>query len=68
MHLTIKNAQTVHVVPASNGFFLDVDIEDVKVEDILAHIDILTVIKYYGMTELLDIIGEEHLKSHLEQI
>lgn len=68
MHLTIKNAEVVHVAPASEGHFLDVDIDGVKVEDILIHIDIVTAIKYYGMTELLDTIGEAHLKSHLEYI
>ena len=56
----------IHVVPASNGRFLDVDMDEVKVEDILNHIDIAVAIKYYGMTELLDAIGEEQLKSHLE--
>ncbi|MBB6237315.1 hypothetical protein HDC90_001935 [Pedobacter sp. AK013] len=66
MYLTIKNAQMIHVVPASNGRFLDVDIDEVKVEDILSHIDIVVAIKYYGITELLDTIGEEQLKSHLE--
>lgn len=66
MHLTIKNATIVNVTSASKRNFLDVDIDGVKVEDILIHIDIVTAIKYYGMTELLDTIGEEHLKSHLE--
>lgn len=66
MYLTIKNAEMIHVVPASNGRFLDVDMDEVKVEDILNHIDIAVAIKYYGMTELLDAIGEEQLKSHLE--
>ncbi|PYF73009.1 hypothetical protein [Pedobacter nutrimenti] len=66
MHLTIKNAEYVHVTPASEVFHLDVHIDGLEIEDILVHIDIVKAIKYYGMTELLDTIGEEHLKSHLE--
>jgi hypothetical protein len=41
-------------------------VEQVETDDLLAPIDILTAIRYYGMTELLDTIGEENLKSHLE--
>ena len=66
MNLTLKNEEIAHVASASNEHLLDVYIDGVKVEDVLIHIDIVTAIKYYGITELLDTIGEEHLKSHLE--
>jgi len=66
MNLTLENEEIAHVASASNGHFSDVYTDGLKVEDILFHIDIVTAIKYYGITELLDTIGEEHLKSHLE--
>ncbi|MOA41004.1 hypothetical protein D3C78_1629280 [compost metagenome] len=68
MRLTIKNVETAHIDWASKPHRLDVDIVGVDVEDLLIHIDIITAIKYYGMTELLDTIGEEQLKSHLESL
>ena len=34
-------------------------------ETILQRVDILAAINYYGVTELLDIIGEIELKAHL---
>lgn len=64
MRLTIKNAKIAYVDLASKTPHLDID--GVEVDDLLIHIDIVTAIKYYGMTELLDTIGEENLKSHLE--
>ncbi len=66
VHLIIKNAEIVHVTPVSATHHLEVGIDGIEVEDILINIDIVTAIKYYGMTELLDTIGEEHLRSHLE--
>lgn len=63
--MTIKKSRDfVHGASALNGHFFDVD--GVKVEDVLIRIDIVTAIEYYGITELLDTIGEEHLKSYLE--
>jgi len=35
-------------------------------EEILKQVDILVAINYYGITELLDIIGETELKAHLD--
>lgn len=35
-------------------------------EATLQHVDIVTAINYYGITELLDIIGEAELKAHLD--
>jgi hypothetical protein len=66
MRLTIKNIETVNVSPASIPHHFDVDINWVEIEEILVHIDIVAAIKYYGMMELLDTIGKEHLISHLE--
>ena len=66
MRLIIKNAKTVYVTRASESHHLDIDIEEVKTDELLGHIDIVTAIEYYGMTELLDTIGEVQLKSHLE--
>ncbi|WP_131537049.1 hypothetical protein [Pedobacter nototheniae] len=33
---------------------------------VLSSVDIIAAINYYGITELLDTIGEENLKAHLE--
>jgi len=66
MHFSIKNAKGVSIDPASGFQGLEVKIDGVKAEDLLAHIDIVTAIHYYGITELLDTIGEEQLKSYLE--
>lgn len=66
MRLTIKNAEAAYVDLASKPHRLDVDIDGVEPDDLLIHIDIITAINYYGITELLDTIGEEYLKSHLE--
>lgn len=62
MHLIIKNVKTAHVTPASEAHHLDVDIEGVETDNLLSNIDIITAIKYYGMTELLDTIGEVPLE------
>ncbi|KQC00132.1 hypothetical protein [Pedobacter sp. Hv1] len=37
----------------------------VKTDELLNHIDIIAAIGYYGITELLDMIGEEEIKSYL---
>lgn len=79
MRLIIKNAKGVNITPASETHHLDVDIEGIETNDLLAHVDIVAAIKYYGMTELLDTIREYydltipletieevHLKSPLE--
>lgn len=65
MRLTLKNAEIVSVKPALVPHRLDVDIDGIEVEALLIEVDILTAIRYYGITELLDIIGEENLKSYL---
>lgn len=37
----------------------------IKTDELLNHVDIIAAIGYYGITELLDIIGEEEIKSYL---
>jgi len=37
-----------------------------ETDRLLAFVDIITAINYYGITELLDTIGEESLRAHLE--
>ena len=64
MRLSLKNTKQVHINPSTQAPGLDLSIEGVDAEAILAHIDIVTAIEYYGITELLDTIGEEHLKSY----
>ncbi|RQO69718.1 hypothetical protein DBR43_16780 [Pedobacter sp. KBW06] len=66
MRLTIKNIEAIDVTPASKPHRFDINVNGVEVDGVLTQIDIITAIKYYGMTELLDTIGEEYLRSHLE--
>lgn len=37
-------------------------------DSLLARVDIVAAINYYGITELLDTIGEESLMAHLESL
>jgi hypothetical protein len=37
----------------------------ILLEKLLNHVDILTAISYYGITELLDTIGEDELRAYL---
>ena len=67
MFLNIKNVKNSNITQTSQQS-LEVYIEGVEVDDILVHIDIAAAIEYYGITELLDTIGEENLKSHLESL
>lgn len=39
---------------------------EAETDGLLAFVDIVTAINYYGITELLDTIGEENLRAHLE--
>lgn len=39
---------------------------ETETDRLLALVDIIAAIDYYGVTELLDTIGEESLKRHLE--
>jgi hypothetical protein len=42
--------------------------EEIKAAEILRTVDITDAIAYYGMTELLDTIGEEQIRLHLDQL
>lgn len=68
MFLEIKKAKNLRINPSSQQQQLAVHTEGVSVDVILAHVDIIAAIEYYGMTELLDAIGEESLRSHLESL
>lgn len=39
---------------------------EIETDHLLALVDIVVAINYYGITELLDTIGEERLRAHLE--
>ncbi|MDR6784540.1 hypothetical protein ABIE26_003185 [Pedobacter africanus] len=42
------------------------DAAEIETDRLLALVDIVVAINYYGITELLDTIGEENLRAHLE--
>lgn len=65
MRLIIKNAKEAHIGPAVQTNRLEVYVSGVEPDDILSQIDIDHIISYYGITELLDTIGEEEVRSHL---
>lgn len=65
MRLTIKNAEEAHIAPSVQTNRLEVYVSGVEPDDILSQIDIDQIIGYFGITELLDIIGEEEIRSHL---
>ncbi|SKA44519.1 hypothetical protein SAMN04488128_106423 [Chitinophaga eiseniae] len=65
MRLVIKNAETVCITPASQPSRLNIDIAGIEPEDFLLQINIDQVISYYGITELLDTIGEQEIRVHL---
>lgn len=66
MRLKIKNAKSVHIDPATKAYCLAIVVNGVEVQELLSTVDIIDAIDYYGVTELLDIIGERQLKLHLE--
>ena len=68
MPTIIKDAKKVNLGWASISRCLDVPTKEVKDDDVLIDIDIVTAINYYGITELLDTIGERQLKSHLKDL
>ncbi|PTS97064.1 hypothetical protein DBR11_17830 [Pedobacter sp. HMWF019] len=42
------------------------NVSETETYRLLALVDIIVAIDYYGITELLDTIGEERLRAHLE--
>ncbi|WEK18277.1 MAG: hypothetical protein P0Y49_15910 [Candidatus Pedobacter colombiensis] len=65
MRLTIKNAEAVYINPALRPSRLNVDITEIELHDVLFQVDINQAISYYGITELLDAIGDQEIRSHL---
>lgn len=65
MRLKIKSAKSVQIVPATKSYCLAVVINGVEVSELLKPIDIMVAIDYFGITELLDAIGEQQLKLYL---
>ncbi|MEC5146146.1 Fn3-like domain-containing protein [Chitinophaga sp. 180180018-2] len=65
MRLIIKNAKTACINPAAQPSRLNVDIAGIEIEDILFQVNIDQAINYFGITELLDTIGDQEIKSHL---
>jgi K+-sensing histidine kinase KdpD len=43
------------------------DVEEIKAGEVLSQIDIADAIAYYGITELLDMIGYEKIRLYLDQ-
>lgn len=68
MRLKIKNAKSVEIVPSTKSYCLDIVIDGVQVQELLMSVDIMAAIDYYGVTELLDVIEERQLNSHLHYL
>ncbi len=64
MRFTIKNAESSDADLTSQPHQYNALVT--VAEQLLARVDIMAAIDYYGITELLDAIGEEKLKAHLE--
>lgn len=67
MNLKINKAEALGIFPSSGQHF-EVNVQGIEVEELLNQIDIIVAIDYYGITELLDTIGIQHLKLHLESL
>ncbi|WP_113661129.1 hypothetical protein [Pedobacter nanyangensis] len=65
MRIIIKNVEDAFIGPAVQQGLLNVHISGIEPDDLLFQIDIVQVINYYGITELLDTIGEEQIRLHL---
>lgn len=68
MRLIIKNAETACITPASHPSGLNVDIAGIEPGDILLQINIGQAISYFGVTELLDTIGDQEIRAHLNSV
>ncbi|MEE1945250.1 hypothetical protein VRU48_09030 [Pedobacter sp. KR3-3] len=64
MRFTLKSAAPNRVDLTSQIHQLNAFVT--ATDQLLARVDIIAAIDYYGITELLDAIGEESLKAHLE--
>jgi hypothetical protein len=68
MRLIIKNVGAAYIEAAFMPNRIDVNIEGVQPESILNQVDIMSAINYYGITELLKIIGTDEIKEYLNSI
>ncbi|WP_379091799.1 hypothetical protein [Pedobacter sp. UC225_65] len=68
MRLKIKNAKSAKIVPSTKPYCLDIVIDGIQVHELLMSVDIMAAIDYYGVTELLDVIEERQLNSHLQYL
>lgn len=64
MNYTIKNAKPSCVGLAAT--LQEFNAFGTAADGLLAQVDIIAAINYYGITELLDTIGEENLRLHLK--
>ncbi|MBB6237937.1 hypothetical protein HDC90_002563 [Pedobacter sp. AK013] len=68
MRLIIKNADNAQIGPAVQPNRLNVEISGIEPSDILIHVNIDQIINYYGITELLDTIGDQEIRTHLSEL
>lgn len=68
MNLKIKNVLGAYIEAADQPNQIDISIEGLIPESLLNHVDILTAISYYGVTEFLDTIGEDKIRSYLNSV
>lgn len=68
MNLKIKNVSGAYIEAADQPNQIDISIEGLIPESLLNHVDILTAISYYGITEFLDTIGEDKIRSYLNSV
>ena len=65
MNVKIRNVLGACVEASDKPNHINVNIKGVSSENLLNHVDILTAIDYYGVTEFLDTIGEDEIRSYL---
>jgi hypothetical protein len=62
----LKTFKIIGGMNMKNKLIDKINASQIEVDNLLALVDIIAAINYYGITELLDTIGEESLKGHLE--
>lgn len=65
MRLTIKTDDTIYIETILEFNRVCVNIDGIRPECILKQVDIDVALNYYGITELLDSIGENEIRLHL---
>lgn len=68
MRIIIKNVAGATIRPSSKPDLVHIEIDGIDPEDLLIHVDITSAIQYFGASELLDMIGEETLRSYLKTL